>query len=123
MLSIVANPRVQLKLRDGLLACRYNGTARLLSDDDPVNANAGLRSSCLAALVMLRRHASIVHNCRRFGSISIPEFLTPSWTYSVHESGCGVRPRSLRSHGTRPGGMEGTRSARLMCRSWHSAGP
>ena len=33
--NIVANPRVRLKLRDGLRARWYTGTAHLLSEDDP----------------------------------------------------------------------------------------
>src|SRR6202521_3803136 len=33
--NIVVSPRVRLKLRDGLLARWYTGTAHLLSDDDP----------------------------------------------------------------------------------------
>ncbi len=33
--NIVGNPRVRLKLRDGLRARWYTGTANLLSDDDP----------------------------------------------------------------------------------------
>jgi hypothetical protein len=32
---MVGNPRVRLKLRDGLRARWYTGTAQLLSDDDP----------------------------------------------------------------------------------------
>ena len=33
--NIARNPRVRLKLRDGLRARWYTGTAHLLSDDDP----------------------------------------------------------------------------------------
>jgi deazaflavin-dependent oxidoreductase (nitroreductase family) len=33
--NIAGNPRVRLKLRDGLRARWYTGTAHLLSDDDP----------------------------------------------------------------------------------------
>ena len=33
--NIASNPRVRLKLRDGLRARWYTGTAHLLSDDDP----------------------------------------------------------------------------------------
>ena len=33
--NIVGNPRVRLKLRDGLRARWHTGTANLLSDDDP----------------------------------------------------------------------------------------
>lgn len=33
--NIARNPRVRLKLRDGLRARWYTGTARVLSDDDP----------------------------------------------------------------------------------------
>ncbi len=33
--NIVGNPRVRLKLREGLRARWYTGTAHLLSDDDP----------------------------------------------------------------------------------------
>ncbi len=33
--NIAANPRVRLKLRDGLRARWHNGTAHVLSDDDP----------------------------------------------------------------------------------------
>lgn len=33
--NIAANPRVRLKLRDGLRARWYTGTAHLLSEDDP----------------------------------------------------------------------------------------
>jgi deazaflavin-dependent oxidoreductase (nitroreductase family) len=33
--NIVGNPRVRLKLRNGLRACWYTGTAHLLPDDDP----------------------------------------------------------------------------------------
>jgi len=33
--NIAGNPRVRLKLRDGLRARWYTGTALLLSDDDP----------------------------------------------------------------------------------------
>jgi deazaflavin-dependent oxidoreductase (nitroreductase family) len=33
--NIVHNPRVRLKLRDGLRARWYTGTAHVLSDDDP----------------------------------------------------------------------------------------
>jgi len=33
--NIADNPRVRLKLRDGLRARWYTGTAHLLSDDDP----------------------------------------------------------------------------------------
>jgi deazaflavin-dependent oxidoreductase (nitroreductase family) len=33
--NIVGNPRVRLKLRDGLRARWHTGTAHLLSDDDP----------------------------------------------------------------------------------------
>ncbi len=35
ILNIARNPRVRLKLRDGLRARWYTGTAHLLSDDDP----------------------------------------------------------------------------------------
>ena len=35
VLNLERNPRVRLKLRDGLHARWHNGTARLLSDDDP----------------------------------------------------------------------------------------
>ena len=35
VLNIARNPRVRLKLRDGLRARWYKGTAHLLSDDDP----------------------------------------------------------------------------------------
>ena len=35
ILNIARNPRVRLKLRDGLRARWYIGTAHLLSDDDP----------------------------------------------------------------------------------------
>jgi deazaflavin-dependent oxidoreductase (nitroreductase family) len=33
--NIASNPRVRLKLRDGLRARWYTGTAHMLSDDDP----------------------------------------------------------------------------------------
>ena len=35
VLNIASNPRVRLKLRDGLRARWYTGTAHVLSDDDP----------------------------------------------------------------------------------------
>ena len=35
VLNIARNPRVRLKLRDGLHARWYTGTAHLLADDDP----------------------------------------------------------------------------------------
>jgi deazaflavin-dependent oxidoreductase (nitroreductase family) len=35
VLNIARNPRVRLKLRDGLYARWYTGTAYLLADDDP----------------------------------------------------------------------------------------
>ena len=42
--NIVGNPRVRLKLRDGLRARWYAGTAHLLSDDDPRDRQRWLAS-------------------------------------------------------------------------------
>ena len=56
--NVASNPRVRLKMRDGLRARWYTGTAHLLSDDDPRErqrwlANHLPRSSRNAAAVRL----------------------------------------------------------------------
>ena len=56
--NVASNPRVRLKMRDGLRARWYTGTAHLLSDDDPRErqrwlANQLPRSSGNAAAVRL----------------------------------------------------------------------
>jgi F420H(2)-dependent quinone reductase len=55
--NIAVSPQVRLKLRDGLRARWYTGTAHLLSEDDRASANAGSRISCLAARAMPPRSA------------------------------------------------------------------
>ena len=44
VLNIEGNPRVRLKLREGLRARWHNGTAHLLSDDDPSERQRWLAS-------------------------------------------------------------------------------
>ena len=53
--NIVANPRVRLKLRDGLRARWYTGTAHLLSEDDARERPALARESVAEQRKQCRR--------------------------------------------------------------------
>ncbi len=64
--NIVENPRVRLKLRDGMRSRWHKGTAYLLPDDDPASANVGSRRSFPAAPAMPPPSAFSVPNYSRF---------------------------------------------------------
>src|SRR5438270_6270171 len=71
--NVAQNPRVRLKLRDGIRAHWYIGTAHLLTDDDPHGANAGLAIKCLEAPRMRLRCASSGLTWFPFGLIWMPD--------------------------------------------------
>jgi len=65
--NVASNPRVRLKMRDGLRARWYTGTAHLLSDDEPRDANAGSLITCRRAPGMRLPCAFSGRNSSRFG--------------------------------------------------------
>ena len=65
ILNIERNPRVRLKLRDGLRARWHTGTAHLLHDDDPRE-----RQNWLAGQVHLRRPLASLLNSSTFSPVA-----------------------------------------------------
>ncbi len=78
--NIAGNPRVRLKLRDGLARARGGTPGRPMCFRTMMHesANAGLRTWCRPARAMPPQYASSALNCSRFGLTWIADHLPES---------------------------------------------